>query len=133
MKAVQDSLEEFKQLGCKVVVVTSGSREDGLKWRERFPDNKIPNKLVDSDWVLYRKLNLRRYCDILSTWAMGTYADKNIRGIPLPVLEYVDDLWIMGGDFIVRQDGLIVYALHQRTFYIRPSNEELFSALKELH
>ena len=71
MKAVQDSLEEFKQLECKMVVVTSGSREDGLKWSERFP-NALP-KLLDSEWVLYWKFNLRRYVDILTTQAMSRF------------------------------------------------------------
>ena len=129
MKAVQDSLEEFKQLGCKVVVVTSGSREDGLKWRGRNLDNTL-SKMVDSKWVLYRKLNLRRQV-YFQTRRVSTHAEKLIAGIPLAVSDYTDDdLCIMGADFIARRDGLLVYALHQQTID-RPSTEELLSVLKE--
>ena len=129
MRAVQDSLEEFKQLGCKVVVVTSGSREDGLKWRERNLDNTL-SKMADSEWVLYRKFNLRRKVH-LHTREMCTLAEKLIAGIHFPVSDYTDDdLCIMGGDFIARRDGLLVYALHQQTID-RPSTEELLSVLRE--
>lgn len=128
-QAVSDTSSEFKQLGCKVVLLTNGTRDDGLVWRKRHP-SQFP-AYYDPNWTVYRKLGLRRILKILTTEAMCGYGERRIQGIPFPESIYEgDDLWIMGGDFIVRKDGKIVYALHQTTYYERPSVEDLLSCLK---
>ena len=125
-------MEKFQRLGCQVVSITNGTREDGLLWQTKLQHPSVAPVLVDPEWLLYRKLGLRRYCDILTTEAMSGYGERLVSGVPLPKLIYNDDdFWIMGGDFIVQQDGKIVYALKQRTFYQRPSVEELLSFLEE--
>ena len=57
------------------------------------------------------------------------YAERMIQGIPLPQPYEGDDLFIMGGDFIVKKDGEIIYAFHQTTLE-RPDTDDLLSCLK---
>ena len=60
------------------------------------------------------------------------YAERKIKteefSFPKPYKD--DDLFIMGGDFVVRQDGKVVYAFHQTT-PIRPAAQDILSRLKE--
>ena len=58
------------------------------------------------------------------------YAERKIQGIPLPRPYEGDDIFIMGGDFIVRKDGEIIYAFHQTTLE-RPGIDDLLSCLKD--
>ena len=62
---------------------------------------------------------------------MYAYAErKMIHGIPFPKFKYEgDDPFIMGGDFIVRNDGKVVYAFHQTTPE-RPDVQDLLTSLK---
>ena len=57
------------------------------------------------------------------------YAERKMQGFDFPKLYDGDDPFIMGGDFIVRKDGKIVYAFHQTTPQ-RPEVEDILSALK---
>jgi hypothetical protein len=126
---VWNSLSEFERLGCKVVLLTNGTREDGLVWRKAHPSH-FP-AYSDPQHTLYRQLGLRRILKILTTIAMCKYGEKKIKGIDFPDLVYEDDdLWIMGGDFIVKNDGKVLFALHQTTYYERPPVDDLLSCLK---
>ena len=63
---------------------------------------------------------------------MCTYGEWKRNGIKFPELVYEDDdLWIMGGDFIVKNDGKVLFALHQTTFNERPPVDDLLSCLKD--
>ena len=59
------------------------------------------------------------------------YAERKIQGIPFPQPYEGDDLFIMGGDFIVRKDGEIVFAFHQTTTVDRPDTDDLLSCLRD--
>ena len=125
-------MEKFQQLGCRVVLIANGSERDGSIWRKNKP-YKLP-VIVDSEWLLYRRLGLRRYIDILSAESMYEYAEKIVGGAPLPDLTGVyndDDFFMMAGNFIAQEDGKLVYALKQRHFDQRPSVEELLSFLEQ--
>ena len=65
-----------------------------------------------------------------ATQAAIIYAERKIQGIPFPKPYEGDDLFIMGGDFIVRKDGEIIYAFHQTTVE-RPDIDDLLSCLKD--
>lgn len=67
--------------------------------------------------------------NVMSGNAMSRYAERKIQGHPFPRPYEGDDLFIMGGDFIVGQDGKIYYAFHQTTPE-RPGVENLLSCLK---
>ena len=128
-QAVESSLERFQRFGCQVVIVANGTREEGLVWQKEHPLKF--STLIDTEWLLYRKLGLRRYIGFLTTEVVSAYGEGLVRGIALPKLTYDDDdLCIMGGDFIVQQDGKLVYALKQQTYDQRPSVEELLSFLQ---
>ena len=61
---------------------------------------------------------------------MYSYAERKMKhGTPFPKLYDGDDLFVMGGDFIVRKDGEVVYAFHQTTPE-RPDVQDLLSCLK---
>ena len=123
-------MSEFERLGCKVVVLTNGTRKDGLVWRKAHPC-QFP-AYNDPQHTLYRQLGLRRILKILTTIAMCKYGERKIKGIDFPDLVYEnDDLWIMGGDFIVENDGKVLFALHQTTYYERPPVDDLLSCLKD--
>ena len=63
---------------------------------------------------------------------MCKYGERKIKGLDFPDLVYEDDdLWIMGGDFIVKNDGKVLFALHQTTYYERPPVSDLLSCLKD--
>lgn len=129
-QAIERNLEKFKQLGCQVVIIANGSREEGLVWQKEHP-YKFP-VLIDPEWLLYRKLGLRRYVHFLTTEVMIAYGEALVKGIPFPKLTYDDDdLCIMGGDLIVQKDGKLVYALKQHTIIQRPTVEELLLFLQQ--
>ena len=122
-------MSEFQQLGCRVVILTHGTREDGVEYRKAHP-SQFP-AYCDSQRTLYRQLGLRRILKILTTTAMCKYGEMKVQGLPFPDLVYEDDdLWIMGGDFIVKDDGKVLFSLHQTTYYERPSIQDLLSCLK---
>ena len=121
---------EFEWLGYKVVLLTNGTREDGLIWRKTHP-SQLP-AYSDPQHTLYRQLGLRRTLKILTIIAMCKYGERKIKGLDFPDIVYEDDdLWIMGGDFIVKNDGKVLYALHQTTYYERPPIHDLLSCLKD--
>ena len=125
-----NSLQEFERLGCKVVLLSNGTREDGLVWRKAHP-YQCP-VYCDPQHTLYRQLGLRRILKILTTVTMCTYGEWKRKGIKFPELVYEDDdLWIMGGDFIVKNDGEVLFALHQTTYNERPPVDDLLSCLKD--
>ena len=131
MEAVEKELEKFQQLGCQVVVVENRSKRDGLIWRKDKP-YKLP-VIVDPEWLLYRRLGLRRYI-FLSAEGMLEYAEGLVAGAPLPDLTGVyndDDFFMMAGNLITQSDGKLVYVLKQRHFNQRPSVEELLLFLEQ--
>ena len=64
-----------------------------------------------------------------STFGLHSYAERKMKGLPFPKPYDGDDTFIMGGDFIVRNDGKIVYAFHQTTPE-RPDVQDILSSLK---
>lgn len=126
---MEESLSEFQQYGCKVVLLSNGTLENGVVWRKANPI-QFP-AYCDPEWTVYRQLGLRRIVGIVgSNYGMYGYAERKMNGLPFPKFDYQgDDLFIMGGDFIVRKDGEVVYAFHQTTPE-RPDVQDLLSCLK---
>ena len=112
------------------MLAANGTRESSLVWRKQHP-SKFP-AYADSQWTVYRQFGLRRYLSILTAAAMCMYGERRMQGKPFPnITDYEgDDLWIMGGDFIVRNDGKVIFAFHQKMPYERPTVEDLLSCLK---
>ena len=123
---MENTFSEFEQLGCKVILLANGTKESGIIWRKANP-SQFP-AYCDPEWNVYRQLGLRRILGFRVTAMLG-YAERKMQGIPLPQIYEGDDPFIMGGDFIVRKDGEIIYAFHQNTPQ-RPSVEDLLSYLK---
>ena len=122
-------MPEFQQHGCKVVLLANGTWRNGVIWRKENPI-QFP-AYCDPEWTVYRQLGLRRIIGIgatMSNFGMH-YAERKMKGLPFPKLYEGDDLLIMGGDFIVKKDGKIVYAFHQTTPQC-PDVQDILSCLK---
>ena len=74
IQAVLDAFSEFKQLGCKVVLLASGTRDDGLVWRKQHPSQFLA--FYNPKWIVYWKLGLRRILKILTIEAMCGYGER---------------------------------------------------------
>ena len=116
-------MAEFQKLGCKVVLLANGNRESGLVWRKANP-YRFP-AYCDPEWTVYRQLGLRRIA-AFNLAIFYQYAERRMKGIPFPRLYKGGDPFIMGGDFVVKNDGKIIYAYHQQTIE-RPNVEDILS------
>ena len=111
--------KELDALGCQVVIVAQGLRESGVQWKK---DYSIPfTLLIDREMALYRLFGLRREVKLVWNLEIFTfYAAKVIEGRKDNMAYEGDDLTVMGGDFIVRQSGEVVFAHVQTGQFDRP-------------
>ena len=121
---------EFKQLGCQVVVVSSGTQESGMKWLQdhgfSFP------LLIDQDRVFYRQVGLRRFLkNSFCVKSFKYYADEQSSEPVRDVSTYSGCDWtVMGGDFIVDSSGKLLYAHLCKNQFDRPDIETLVKFLR---
>ena len=126
----RDTSLELQALGCQVVMVAQGQRDSGVKWKKDF--NLPFTLLIDRDMVFYRLFGLRR--EIKSVYKIETftaYAATVVAEGSLGGVGYSgDDLTVMGGDFIVKQSGAVVFAYVQKSQLDRPPVSNLLQCLK---
>ena len=110
-------------------MVAQGLRESGLQWKK---DYGLPFKLVvDRDMVFYQQFGLRREVKLVWNLEIFTfYAAKVIDGRKDNMPYEGDDLTVMGGDFIVRQDGEVIFAHVQTGQFDRPQVTDFLSCLR---
>ena len=121
---------EFKQLGCQVVVVSSGTQESGMEWFQKhgfsFP------LLIDQNRVFYRQVGLRR--SLRNSFCVNSfkyYADIECSSDKEGEEPYSgSDLAVTGGDFIVDSSGRLLYAHHCKNQFDRPDIETLVEFLR---
>ena len=121
---------QLQALGCQVVIVAQGSKESGVQWKK---DYGLPfTLLIDRGMKFYRLFGLRR--EIKSVFKVETFTDYAARVIAEGSLggkAYAgDDLTVMGGDFIVRQNGEVVFTYVQKSQLDRPAVSDLLQCLK---
>jgi len=128
--AKPEASQELQGLGCRVVVVAQGLRESGLQWKK---DYNLPFRLViDEKRNLYRQFGLRK--ELKLVWKLETfafYAAKVIAGGTGNMVYDGDDMTVMGGDFIIKQSGEVVYAHSQEGQFDRPKLADFLQCLKK--
>ena len=125
------SSRELRELGCQVVVVAQGLRESGLKWKM---DYGLPFQLlIDREMILYRLFGLRREVNLVWNLDIFTfYAAKVIEGRKDNMAYEGDDLTVMGGDFILRRTGEVIFAHSQSGQFDRPQVKDFLHCLTKL-
>ena len=126
----QDTSLQLQTLGCQVVIVAQGTRESGVQWKK---NNSLPfTLLIDRDMRFYRLFGVRR--QIKSVFKIKTFtayaarlvADGSFGGEPYAG----DDLTVMGGDFIARQSGKVVFTYVQESQLDRPAVSDILQCVK---
>ena len=112
-----------------MVVVAQGLRESGLQWKRDF---NLPFRLViDQDMKLYRLFGLRRQVKLIWNLEIFTfYAAKVIEGRRDNMAYDGDDITVMGGDFVVKRSGAVVFAHPQKGQFDRPQVEDVLQCLR---
>ena len=127
----RDTSLELQALGCQVVMVAQGQRDSGVKWKKDF--NLPFTLLIDRDMVFYRLFGLRREVKLIWNLDIFTfYAAKVIEGRRDNMGYNSDDLTVMGGDFIVKQNGEVVFTHPQKGQFDRPKIADLLQCLTNL-
>lgn len=100
-----------------------------MQWKK---DYNIPfTLLIDSDMEFYRLFGLRREAALAWNLQIFTfYAAKVIEGRTDNMGYDGDDLTVMGGDFIVKRSGEIIFAHPQTGQFDRPQMADLLLYLK---
>ena len=118
-------MDEFNQLGCQVVVVSSGTQESGMEWLQKHGYNF--SLFIDRGRVFYRQVGLRRFLkNSCCIKVFKQYADESLAGTMRDEAPYSGDDWtVIGGDFIVDSSGKLLYAHHCKNQFDRPDIETL--------
>ena len=110
--------------------MAQGLRESGVQWKK---DYDLPfTLLIDRDMAFYRSFGLRREVKLIWNLEIFTfYAAKVVEGRKDNNIPYDgDDLTVMGGDFIVKRNGEVVFAHVQKGQFDRPPVLQLLQCLK---
>ena len=83
---------------------------------------------LDQERSLYSAFGLGRRCSLLGLHTVDQYAGKILRNEPFPPAYAGDDLFLMGGDFILDKNGVVIYQYATKETE-RPSVDEILSAL----
>ena len=110
--------------------MAQGQRESGVQWKK---DYNLPFPLlIDREMIYYRQFGLRR--QVKSVYKIETftrYAAEQTAGFYGPLAYDGDDLSVMGGDFVVKQNGEVVFAYVQDSQLDRPQIEDFLQCLKK--
>ena len=125
----QDTSLQLQALGCQVVVVAQGTRESGVQWKK---NNSLPfTLLIDRDMKFYRLFGLRQ--EVKLAWNLDIfnfYAAQIIEGRKDNIPYDGDDFTVMGGDFIVKQNGDVLFAHSQKELFDWPKVADLLQCLR---
>lgn len=83
---------------------------------------------LDQDQLLYAALGLGRRCSLLGVHMIDRYATKLLHNEAIPPVYRGDDIFLMGGDFIIDNTGLVVYQ-YATEENERPTVEQLLEQL----
>ena len=86
---------------------------------------------LNQDLSLYISFGLGRRCTLLGLHMIDRYAQKILHNEEILPKYDDDDIYQMGGDYIVSESGKVVYEFSTQENE-RPSVEELLRALREL-
>ncbi|MBY0328037.1 MAG: hypothetical protein EBT02_07180 [Planctomycetia bacterium] len=130
---IRDQYQSFKDINATVVAITFSSPAEALKLSQEL---KLPFLLVsDAQKEAYKifELGSARLKDFLSPKVLWKFMGRIITGW-LPSMGYTkDDLFQLGGDFVVDTKGDVVYAFKSSSPAERPTIPFLLEQLQEAH
>uniref|UniRef100_A0A1X7V0E1 Alkyl hydroperoxide reductase subunit C/ Thiol specific antioxidant domain-containing protein n=1 Tax=Amphimedon queenslandica TaxID=400682 RepID=A0A1X7V0E1_AMPQE len=119
-------MDEFSEASCNVVAIATGNRENAFTWIKK---HNVPVPLfIDDEKFLYNCFGLGRRCTLLGLHMIDRYATKVIKNDPIPPAYSGDDLFLMGGDFILNERREVVYQFATEENE-RPTIDELLSSI----
>jgi len=128
---IRDQYQSFKDINATVVAITFSSPVEALKLSQEL---KLPFPLVsDSQKEVYKifELGAARLKDFLSPKVLWKFMGRIITGW-LPSMGYSkDDLFQLGGDFVVDTKGDVVYAFKSSSPAERPTIPFLLEQLQK--
>ena len=130
MEGIKREVDQFRRLGCQVVMVAYSLVETASSWVQScgfdYPF------AVDTERALYTSLGLPRSVLVWTIPALVKYAEQLRAGVKLLPSGKGDDIHQMGGDFIVDSSGKLAYIYRGKTSYDRPTVNNLLATLKQL-
>lgn len=124
----------FQELGVKVIVMTAGTFEGAIKWKDLV---QCPfDILVDEQGQVFKSFGLGQ--SYVRGWSMETllfFAERRTVGVPCTNSQFdiheMDSLQD-GGDFVIDSRGRIAFAHATANPMDRPSAEKLLDVLQKL-
>ena len=123
-------MEEIKELGFNVVVVSFAPMDRLSGYIERL---KLPFPVFsDESRKLYQAFELRRgsFFQVWNLRALKRYKELLSKGRKLQKPAEEDDLYQLGGDFLLGKSGAIIYRYPSRGPEDRPSAEVILNAVR---
>ena len=128
---IRDQYQSFKDINATVVAITFSSPVEALKLSQEL---KLPFPLVsDSEKEAYKifELGAARLKDFLSPKVLWKFMGRILTGW-LPSLGYSkEDLFQLGGDFLVDAKGEVVYVFKSLSPADRPTIQFLLDQLQK--
>ena len=128
---IRDQYQSFKDINATVVAITFSSPAEALKLSQEL---KLPFSLVsDSQKEAYKifELGSARLKDFLSPKVLWKFMGRIITGW-LPSLGYSkEDLFQLGGDFVVDAKGEVVFGFKSSSPADRPTIQFLLDQLQK--
>uniref|UniRef100_A0A8C4X3D5 Alkyl hydroperoxide reductase subunit C/ Thiol specific antioxidant domain-containing protein n=1 Tax=Erpetoichthys calabaricus TaxID=27687 RepID=A0A8C4X3D5_ERPCA len=87
--------------------------------------------LLDEDRKIYHTFGLKRLTKVWSFSSLFLYAEYKASGRPFPhtPLGIQDDIYQFGGDFVLDEQGKVIYFHPSQSTADRPSTEDLLKAI----
>ncbi|GAB1599856.1 uncharacterized protein LOC115217480 isoform X4 [Argonauta hians] len=128
---LETAMSQLRRSQCQVLLVFFGSLTSIQQWLEQtktsYPAFQDPSKHI------YSALGLKR--SIKKVYGIDTiqyYSEELASGtdIPTPYENYKEDVYQMGGDFIIDCTGQLLFTYRSQTVADRPSVKQIVDTLK---
>jgi hypothetical protein len=120
---------QFKKAGCGIVVVSQGKSEVLAHFERKNP---MPFPVTgDPERAVYKAFGLTRtsFLTFLMPWILWKYIVKVFTGTPVRMPYMSEDVTQLGGDFLLDQQGNILWEFRSKNPTRRPSVDEMLKAV----
>jgi peroxiredoxin len=126
---LRDAHPEIRSLGAELVAIGNGRPEHASDFRAQY-ELELP-LLVDPELVAYRAAGLRRnLLDAFAPRTLGHALRALGRGSRQGAI--LGDPWQLGGTFVIRPGGTVVYRHVSREAGDHPDPERVLEALRSV-
>uniref|UniRef100_A0AAY5KNJ6 Selenoprotein L n=1 Tax=Esox lucius TaxID=8010 RepID=A0AAY5KNJ6_ESOLU len=114
----------------RVLVVSFGCREGGQLWLEQTGCKY--NMLLDPERNVYKAFGLgSSYTKVMSFRSLLKYAEYIVLGQEFPDIppRFLEDLYQLGGDFVLDEEGKVIFSHPCRNPLDRPKVEHIVATI----